>query len=269
MATTTVTTPEAAPVTPVTPAAPKPGTPEGNAALAAMVPANLPEKFRNADGTANVAALVDAYKAAENKISGQPAPVVKAPEVDAEVNLDAAFTAVKTDGAWKTAQAELAADGKISEATRATLRKQHNADDNMIDGMAQGFKLAREATGRRLAAAVGGAENLNKTIEWAKANMKPEEVQGLRSALETINGPLILRGLYAEMTSKTVTDAPAAQSREPSSILDVSPTGAKGQEITPFTSRQEMLAAFKDPRQSYDRNYQIWTAKRMQMTTKN
>jgi hypothetical protein len=264
----TVTAPAQAPAAaaPVVQAqAPIPGTPEYAAQMAALAPANVPDKFKNQDGSVNLAALTEAYKQLENKQSGK-APAAEPAKAEGEVNLDAEFAkpaAPAPSTAWATAQQELATEGKISDATKAAIKTQHNATDEMITGMELGYRAQRMELGRQVADAVGGQENLKAAIAYAKANLTPEELSSLRASIGTPAGTLALKGLLATMKSATpAVVAPAA----PKSILDITPAPV-GEAITPFASQAEMIACFNDVRyKTGNPAYQAWVGKRMAMT---
>lgn len=257
----------AAPVAaaPAAPVAPVKGSPEYNAQMAALAPANVPDKFKNADGSVNMAALVEGYKALEVKQSqGVTAPEVAAPTTEKAPSLDDAFKApvvAPATDVWKAANAELDADGKISDATRESLRKAHNATDDMIDGMIAGRVAQRESIGRRLADAAGGAEQMSAAIQHARKSMSEPQLAALRSALEGPTGELVMRGLVAQMGGTQAVAKPA----EPRSVVDTviaAPVNAS----QPFSTNQEMLAAFRDPRYNVDPQYTEYAARRMAAT---
>lgn len=269
----------AATVTPMVPAAPQPGSPEYAARVAANAPANVPAKFKNPDGTVNLPALTEAYRQLEVKQSTQPK--ADAPKADAATavtaktetaSLDEAFKAADAPrvNLWATAQAELAAEGKISDVTRAGLKTAHNADDNMIDGMVAGYKAQRSELGRNLAAVVGGQENLNKVIAYAKVNMDPAALTDLRKSLETPMGPLVLAGLNARMQAASPAAAPAVKpAGEPKSILDTAVGGdsKSGGTAQPFATYAEFIAAYRDPRYLHgDQEFQKLVAARTMAT---
>lgn len=238
------------------PAAPKPGTPEHAAAMASLAPANVPDKFKNADGTVNVAALTDAYKALEVRQSTTtPPPATVTPPVDLDAAFKTPVVAPATD-AWKSAQAELAAEGKISDATRTVL-KTANVPDAVIDGMIAGHAAQRQAIGTNLATAAGGVENLNKAILHARKTMNDTQLAALRTTLEGPTGSLVIAGLVAQMNAAN----PAPRVEPKSVILD----GASmpGGEPVAFTSNSEMLAAFRDPRYAADPKYREYCGRRM------
>ena len=236
---------------------------EAKAAMAANAPANVPDKFKNADGTVNLEALVQGYKEAEKKI-GAPKKDEAKPDAKPAPSLDEAFAAPEPPkgNTWAEAQAEIAKDGKLSQTTREALKKNHAATDDMIDGMVAGAQAQRALVGQRLADAVGGVEKMNAAIAYAKSTMKPDELASLKDALSGKTGPMILKGLYADMASKAGTKtATKTDSDEPKSAQDLQ-EGADTSVVTPFSSQAEHLAAIRDPRYKYNEDYRAWVTKR-------
>lgn len=221
----------------------------------------VPAKFKNPDGSVNVAALAQSYGELEKKASAPVAPVVKVTGDE----LDAAFTSAATPQVdlWGTAQSELANEGAVSATTRAALKTAHKVTDAVIDGMVAGAKAQSALVGAKLSEVAGGVENLNAAIAHATATRNPQQLQELRSALKSNLGPMVLRGLMAEMGTKTVQNQ--GQSG-PASMNDVT-TGVSSMNSTaPFTDAREYLSAFQDPRYYNDPVYREAVVRRAAAT---
>lgn len=264
--------PGAQPATPVP--APQPAAPVDAATraaqVAALAPANVPDKFKNPDGTVNIEKLAQGYReleAANTRARQGEQSAEPPPKPTEKVDLDAAFKAPiqqSQSDAWRKAQAEIAAEGKVSAETREALRKAHNATDEIIDGMIAGAIAQRESIGRRLAEAAGGVEVMNQAIQFARSKMNEAEQAALRQALEGPTGTLVMQGLVAAMRSANPQPQPQHPA-EPQSIMTVSPGVGSGA-IQPFSSQAEMLATFRDPRYQTDPKFREWAGQRMQLT---
>lgn len=249
---------------------PAKGSPEYKAQMAARAPASVPAKFKNQDGSVDVAKLTQAYQELERKNTQDSQEAAVTPPIAAAtasgkpegISIDDVFNTQSkpaTD-AWKLAQTELSTTKQLSAETKESLKKAYNATDEMIDGMIAGFQAQRLELGRRLADAVGGQDKLTKVIEHAKVTMKPEQLQQLRVDLEGPNGALIIKGLLYTMPAAA---APTSASGVPASTLNLAPGNAPPS-ITGFRSQTELLAAFNDPKyKSGDPAFRELVARRM------
>lgn len=246
------------------------GSPEWSARMAAVAPANVPDKFKRPDGTVNMEALTQAYRELEQKQSGKP--VVEQPAVETVVesaeapSLDSLLTAAPATSGWDAAQAELATDGKISDATKAALKSKHGASDAVISSLEAGFKAQQSVTTSKLAESVGGMENLKATLQFAASKLDPAGVKALKASLTGPMGPLVLKGLAAELAgTKVVTATPKG---EPKSILDIATGGGTGGAVVPFKSAAEMMAAIRSPKYHQDPEFRDQVARRIHAGSK-
>jgi hypothetical protein len=262
----------AAPVTTVVASAPAKGSPEHAASMAAMAPANVPDKFKNTDGTVNVAALTEAYRALEVKQSAAPKPPVEenpaAPKGAEGVNVDALLDGTAPSAnPWETAQAELAADGKISDATKKVLKDKNGVTDSMLSGVENGWKAEQAQKGAKLAEAVGGLENLKAVLTYAQTKYNPAQIKELRSALNGPSAPWVLKGLAAELQASRPA-APAAPKGEPRSILDTVAAGGGDGAVQPYASASDMIADIRSRKYQTDPAYRENAARRIALTSK-
>lgn len=225
------------------------GSPEHNALMASMAPANVPDKFKNTDGTVNLSALTQAYRELETKQSQSKVEPPKADPNPAEGIdpglIEAALTGkVTATGAtgWQTAQAEIEADGDISPTTRESLKAKYGADDSVLDGMVTGHKAKLAVHTQKLAESVGGVEALKGALQFAARTMPEAELNQLRVALKGPMGPMVLRGLAASMGTQTATAVTPAKNPG-ASMGVVASTGGKAM----FTSIGEMMAEMRSP----------------------
>lgn len=198
----------------------------------------IPAKFLKADGSVDVEGMAKSYAELERK-SSTPAAKPAAPAAD---ELDAAFTqaSTPTSDLWTAAQSELSNEGKISAETRESLKKAHRVTDEVIDGMVAGAVAQKALVGARLVEAAGGVENLNAAIAHAAATRKPAELAELRASLKSNVGPMVLKGLLAEMGTKPVQNSASS----PASFNEVS-AAVPANSVEPYTDHREMLATFQ------------------------
>lgn len=243
---------------------PVPGTPEHAARMAAMAPANIPAQYKNADGSVNLAALTEGFRA-----QGQAQAPAK-PEADPlpglDFDIDAAMSQAATTGPtpWQKLQAELDAGGKISDATRKELKEKNGLDDTTLASLEAGHRAQQAQAARKLADSVGGVENLRATLQFASSKYPQAELDQLRASLKGPMGTMILKGLAAEMNAhRQASQTPTPRPSEPKSILDLGLSGGPSQEVKAFKSVGEMLVAIRDPKYTYDPDYREQVARRI------
>lgn len=101
--------------------------------------------------------------------------------------------------------AELASNqGNLTEATRKSLHGK-GFSNQTIDTYLAGLKALATQQTAALAEAVGGAESLKSTLEWAGANLSEGEQKAYNDALNSGNTDLakmLLRGIHATRLAK-------------------------------------------------------------------
>lgn len=238
------------------------------AAAAAKNPSTVPDQFKNADGTINLDALSAAYREAQQKITEQGtelASLKKAPAAPSKSALDEAFAKpVESPKTFEMATAELNVDGKLSQETRQALKEKHGMDDAAIDAMVSGHAAQRIALGNALAEAAGGRDNMIAAINHAKKSMSESEQAAFRAALEGPTGPLVMRGLVAQLQAQ----APHTSAQAADTSGGVNGGFGTAAENKPFESAQELTAHFRSERYRTDPNFRTYCAKRM-LATRN
>lgn len=227
------------------------GSPEHNALMASMAPANVPDKFKNTDGTVNLPALAQAYRELETKQStAKVEPKIETPAtagIDPGL-IEEALTGKVEAGAsasgWQTAQAEIETDGDISPTTREALKAKHGVDDNVLNGMVSGHKATLAVHTQKLADSVGGAEALTGVLQYAARTMQPAELTQLRAALKGPMGPMVLKGLSASMNAQP-TSVNTQMRANPGASLSVVANAAGAKPM--FTTIAEMMSEMRSP----------------------
>lgn len=251
---------------------------EYKARMASMAPANVPDKFKNSDGTVNVAALTEAYRQLEVKQSQGNQPPAQQPQQPQQTQEQPAEQSAqggesleemlqpKPQGpsGWDLANQELARDGKISDATKAQLKEKFGANDAVISNLEAGYKAQQQVVTANLAQAVGGTDKLKAVLQYAASKLDAEGIKSLRQSLSGSMGPMILKGLAAEM----VAASPAQPQRqtapaEPRSMLDMGVGGAPSGGVQPYKSAAEMLADIRSPKYAQDPDFRMQVAKRI------
>ena len=250
---------------------PRTDTPADYAAAMAQKSGQVPAKFIGEDGTVNVAALADSYRALESKQSA-PAPVEAMPQaVAAEAPAPEAIApttpqttmaemleapAAPATSVWTKVEAEQRS-GAISPETIAELRTS-GVPESVINNYTSGVKAQATARTNAAADAVGGVDNLQKAMEFARTSLAPEAMESFKASL---NGPLweaTLKGL-ALQAGVGAPSAPAATSPATSGPSATPSTDA----IAPFNWQNEMTAAIRDPRYKFDTDYQRFVQARI------
>ena len=217
---------------PATPAAPQPGTDEYNARMAAegsVALGDVPDKFKNEDGTVNMEAFTQSYMELEKQFhTPKEEPVVeeasntelpdgpdalveelRVPDVDAseeEVVSKAANVGITKEDLGSMTS-ELMKTGQISEDQRASLNGK-GVDDSVIDAVVEGQKARMRAQYATAAEYVGGSERLSKIFGWAAHSLNEAQRNQINAGLASDASEITLRGL-ASMYDKAMTNAPS------------------------------------------------------------
>jgi hypothetical protein len=133
----------------------------------------VPEKFRNADGTANVEQILKAHGELETKL-GSPAPAEAAEELEAkESTSKPSLSAPEEKGgegfladmaSWS---AEYAKGEGLSDATYTSIEKQYGVDRAGADRVIQGEQAIADAGARAIFDSVGGEDNFKAMMTWS------------------------------------------------------------------------------------------------------
>lgn len=244
---------------------------------------SIPQKFVDVQGNVNVAALAqglqhlggDPMKHVEGSgtfnVEGLTADYLNReagagagkPKVEPTVESIAAATkapVIQTEAVtnpsevnWDNVASEIQAHGSIQPAT---LKSLHDAGipAGMIEKYEAGTLAIAENNLRKMSDAVGGAENYAQFVEWANSNMSLPDRQTLFDSMNRPGGHLALQGAYGQFVAA---GGAKASSGEPNDIntLGGGSFGGGVTGATPFTSRTERSAAFRDIKYGRDAEY--------------
>lgn len=196
-------------------------------------PTWLPEKFKTAEEMAT------SYAALEAKLSGAKAPEATPPAKTADPlaipPADVVADAVASAGLDMAAMsAEFAADGDLSEATRAALAAK-GFDKATVDGYIAGQQaLATQFQAEVMGATPGGVDKYSEMVEWAKVNLSDADIAAYNTAVNTSDraaAKLAVAGLGVRFSAAVGSEPNLSGGRPNASEGDV------------FASLQEMKAA--------------------------
>jgi hypothetical protein len=260
------------PVVPTGPDAPAPEKKPENAAppqnttppvdqKSAERPANIPEKFWDAEkGAVRTEDMAKAYSELEKK---QSAPGDKKPD---EKPADQKPNEQKPEDKKQEPPQELpkpfvkfseefSKEGKLSDESYKELADKHGLSREYVDLYIAGVQATQTAYFDAVYKETGGEEGFQKLSEWANANVPKEELTAVDKALasgDKAQAALAVRGLHARYQ--------AENGKEPN-LLDGETTGPSG--ATPFQSTAEVVKAMSDPRYAKDPAYRAEIDKRL------
>ena len=122
----------------------------------------------------------------------------------------------------------------------------------MIEKYEAGAVAISENNLRKMTDAVGGQENYAQFVQWANSNMSLGDRQTLFDSMNRPGGHLALQGAYGQFV-----DAGGIQkdAGEPKDINTLGSGGVPATGATPFGSRTERSAAFRDIRYGRDAEF--------------
>jgi hypothetical protein len=185
----------------------------------------LPEKFKNAED------LAKAYSELEKKQSTPEEPTQQQMRADAEAS----------EGMDKF-YSEYQEQGSLSEKSYEELSKM-GLDKNLVDGYIKGQEAIANTEVQAVHSLVGGADNYNKVIDYAKTNLNEAEQNAFNETLETgsieqvkfaVQGIASRAGIGAEQTQSMIN----GDSIETNSDI--------------FESSAQVIDAMNDPRYAKD-----------------
>lgn len=202
------------------------------------------------------------------KTEETPAP--KTPEElaqsSAEDQQKAAEEAVKTAGIDTTPFAEeFTQTGDVSPENREKLYEAFKgqfgeAAKTMVDGYIEGQKALAANFRNSAMTEAGGEDQYVEMTTWAKANMKPAEIDAYNRAVDSgdVNTALLaIRGLRQSFEN--------TNGRAPN-LVTGSNTAANSSATQPFASSKQMTDAINDPRYAKDDAYRAEIMRRIQMS---
>ena len=214
-----------------------------------------PMKHVEGSGTFNVEGLAQDYLNRESA-GGKPEPKVaatvesiaaatKAPVIQTEAVTN------PTQVNWDSVSAEIQTHGSIQPSTLKNLQDA-GIPAEMIAKFEAGALAIEENNLRKMADAVGGAENYATFVAWANSNMSLSDRQMLFDSMNRPGGHLALQGAYGQFVAAGGAQAGGG---EPKDINTLGGGGPAATGATPFGSRTERSAAFRDIRYGRDGEY--------------
>ena len=277
---------EAAPTE--TPAPPVQGSPEYNQEMAAIGQANqdvlnnnVPEKFRQEDGSVDIAGMAKSYAELEKQFHNQTAqPETPAAEAPVEPPKDqqefriptptevieeqtAPPPSVVSDEDYSNWSKELVSVGELTPETRESIKQKTGFNDAMINDFVFAQKAKQKEAFGVAAQTVGGTERLSGMLEWAANNLPKEKQMVLNERLAGPDYDITLQGIAA-MYDKAMANAPRAQEPVPQPNQVPNPAGRPV--VEGFASYGEFTQARSDPRYMQDAKYRSAVEERMVKT---
>jgi hypothetical protein len=247
------------------PPPPQPGTPEHDAAMAALAdkrmgggepaadgaaaakpvkPDHIPDKFWDAEkGVVRVDDLAKSYTEAEKKLGAQPP---KAPQVVTPPTVDDAAAAAQKAGLDMAAlNAEFAEKGDLTPETRTKLETAGYPKE-MVDSYIEGQKALASKYHAAAQEAAGSKENLDTMLDWASKHFTPKEAEVFNKA--TASGDVEqLKFAVSALKSRYS----AAEGEKPQLLTGVN--AESGTDV--FQSIRELSMAQRDKRYTTDPAY--------------
>ena len=284
-------TPEGTIPAPEAPAPLQPGTPEYDTAMAARGVAatqEVPAKFRQADGTVDMAAFTQSYAELERQFHAPKAeeavaptaevpaevPVPEAPtpetlqvpepEVEAEVPADDAAPQGVSEEQWGMWKGEIMRNGDVSAESREAIKAKLGLNDNIVNDFVEAHKAHMRAGMTKAAGVVGGEDKLSKIFSWAsnEANFTADARAQVNEGLRGDAWEVTLRGLEAQYNSAQSSRPKAAEMTHKPTVSN--PAGRDT--VSGFGSVQEFSSWRADPRYGRDARYTDQVNSRASMT---
>lgn len=153
---------------------------------------------------------------------------------------------------------EYAKTGELSKATYDSLTAK-GIPQATVDAYIEGQKARVAQYSTKLAESVGGKDAMKGILDWASANLTPDEITETNVMLTSGNeamATMVLGGLKARYT--------AAVGQDPKLVTGA--TGGRSGDVKPFESSAEVVKAMSDPRYQNDPAYRKKVADRLNVT---
>lgn len=222
--------------------------------------ATVPDKFKNADGSLNTAALLASYSELEKK-QGAPKvedkPAVDPAKVDEKPAADpeAAAADVVTSAGLKMEdlQTKFDTSGKLDDSDYTALASK-GIPKEMVDDFIAGRVARRDNYSNAIYAEAGTADSYAAMVAWAKDGLTTSEKQAFNSAIDSgdvAKAKFAVSGLAAKYTK--------ANGKEPT-LITPEVTTSTGDV---FRSQAEVTKAMQDPRYKKDSAYRADVAAKL------
>ena len=224
-----------------------PEAPAGTATDAAKTDKELP-------AGAGDAPVAEGGDAAAAKADDAPADGTDAPADEQEV-LERIAKAPKEDVAaalkdngldFTKFEREYIANGDLSESSYKELEKA-GITKKHVEAYLRGNEALMQQTITEITDMAGGMEGYRSVVQWAADNLPEEEITAYNEAMSSGNKPLIKMAV-----SGLVSRYRASEGSEPELVKGRAPAARSG---AGFTSKEEMVAAMRDPRYGKDSAY--------------
>ena len=251
---------------PITPPAPAPAPAQNNGAPAPQFPQiapapaptddGIPVKFRNADGSVNVAALAKSYKELEMQRTVQQRPAVTLPSALAPQPAPGQPPPAQQPLPMEALGREfMANDGNfLPETISALAARGYNAE--MVLGHFAGQRALAEQRAVKGYEAAGGKEAFETMKQWAGANWTPEEKSAFTQMVSM--GPAAMQTAVRDLKARYE----AANGTQQGQLTQGTPQGG----VAGFASQYEQNAAINDPRYRQDAAYRATVERRVLMS---
>lgn len=160
---------------------------------------------------------------------------IKEPEQAAEMLKDKGFD-------YNKLQEEYNQKGEISKETRAELVK-GGISEELIDNFIEGRKAVVEKELDEMSQVIGGREQMNSVIEWARKNITPEEAASIDAIRDKNVIKIVLKDLKSRMDD--------AEGIVPKYVKGAGNSVSE----TLYESQAQMEEAIRDPRYNKDEAY--------------
>lgn len=203
--------------------------------------ADIPAKFMNPDGSVNVNALAQSYRALETSYSSRPAPAPQpAPAPAPAPAAGPSFAEVEA-----SATQELVAAGRISEQSYANFERL-GISRQAVDFNVQARRQQDEALKSAVYGTAGGQQAFETMAAWARVNLQPHEQRSMDELLRHTDPEL--RKIGVQQIKSRYEAANGTQGNLLNNVPNA-PQGMTGaSSAQPFRSLKEYTDAIKDPR---------------------
>jgi len=188
----------------------------------------LPEKFKNAED------LAKAYSELEKKQSVPEEPNMQQMRADAEAS----------EGMDKFYN-EYQEQGSLTEKSYEELNKM-GLDKSLVDNFIAGQEAIANNDVQTIHNTVGGADNYNKLIEYAKTNLNDAEQNAFNETLETGSIEQV------KFAVQGIASRAGINSEQPQTMIDGDTIGSVSDT---FESSAQVISAMNDPRYANDSAY--------------
>jgi hypothetical protein len=204
----------------------------------------LPDKFESPED------LAEAYSQLEQKLSSGDTPPSEEPkereEIPQRANIEEVSQALKNQGLdFKKYATEYTQQGELSEASYAELAE-GGMNAEVVDTWIAGQSAIANQITEKAFESVGGQEEYNALIDWAKNTLPENEIDAFNRAIENPNADDVLFAIKSLHARKNV------EVGETPTLLQ-GDTGGKS--ISSYKSVTQLTKAMNDPRYQNDPAY--------------